>query len=140
MLYLKKLAFVLLILLGNSSWNNAFSQSTPVPDKRIVEAFGQKHVDFLLKNNPNLILYYNFYLENAWKFIELPADKMKGLPKLELQSQYKNTKSSKFNLLLYQVKRYYDRENYYVYNGKVLLLLSEENFMKLYNEYKKNQR
>jgi hypothetical protein len=45
-----------------------------VPDSRIVEAFGQEKTNQLLQDDPNQIIYYNFYLENAY-FITQPKGK-----------------------------------------------------------------
>ena len=45
-----------------------------VPDNRIIEAFGQEKTNQLLQDDPNQIIYYNFYLENAY-FISQPKEK-----------------------------------------------------------------
>lgn len=118
----------------------SFTENTIVPDSRIAEAFGQKHVDFLLKNNPDLISYYNFYLDKSYRLVEMPAKPSKQqILEVKLKSEYQNVKSSKFNILLYDVKRDFDKNTYYNYHGKLLVMLSEREFMELYNAHKKKQ-
>ena len=45
-----------------------------VPDNKIIEAFGQEKTNQLLQDDPNQIIYYNFYLKNAY-FISQPKEK-----------------------------------------------------------------
>jgi hypothetical protein len=61
-----------------------FSQSSKdmySPDARLYEAFGKDRIEFLKQNNPDLIMYYNFYLDNAFVLVQHPTDKIQGIVK-----------------------------------------------------------
>lgn len=124
---------VLASLLFNSP--PCFAQNAVGNDSRISDAFGSSYVKLLEEKNPDLLVYYTFYLDNAWEYVNLPIDKTKNLPALSLLPGKKES-SKGFNLLLYKVTRYYDRPNYYLHNNKVIRLLSEQEFMERFNTYK----
>lgn len=118
----------------------AFNGTAPIPDVRISEAFGKKYVDFLLQNNPDLINYYNFYLTKSYLLVEMPNKPTKNqIKELKLKPEFAAIKSTNFNVLLYDIERYFDRKSYYNYKGKLLVMLSEKEFMELYNENRKKQ-
>ncbi len=122
----------------------AFSTtSNPVPNSKLIEAFGKEKVEFIIKNNPQLIYYYNFYLDNVWYLSPLPQDKEKaqnieGQVVLPLTSSGKVDKS-KVNVLKLKIKRYYDKPSYYKIKNtsRLLVFLSEEKFNEKYNDYRR---
>ena len=50
-----------------------FSQNTNkvIPDSRLYQCFEKSYVDNLLKNNPEKIAYYNFYLDHSYYTVKL---------------------------------------------------------------------
>jgi hypothetical protein len=112
------------------------SQNNVPVDKRVTEAFGKEYTVMLQKNNPDLLNYYQFYLNNAWQVVNLPPDKAKYIKPLELLPGKKE--GPEFNLLLYNVVRHFDRPTYYMHKGKIVRILSEQDLMQQYNEKVRN--
>lgn len=115
-------------------------QSITKPDPRITQRFGYEYVDFLLKNNPDLIIYYNYYLDYSYYLTDIPEGKaVSDIPIL----RYINNQSidlGNFNVLLCDVKRFYDQPSYYrIDNKQLLIFYSEKEFMKAFNEYRKQK-
>lgn len=57
----------------------AQESKVPIPDTRIVEAFGQETVDYLLQTSPRTIEYYNFFLDESYTISEIPQEKVHDL-------------------------------------------------------------
>ncbi len=59
-----------------------------VPDARLYEAFGKERVDFLVQKNPDMIKYYNFFLDNSFVLVkhhpEKVAEIIRTVPMMEL--------------------------------------------------------
>ena len=76
---MRKILLILVCILAGFAQNSSFGQSGEIPlvkaDLRISQAFGQEFVTGLEKSDPLLILYYNFYLDNAYYIQEMPVDK-----------------------------------------------------------------
>jgi len=124
---IKKLSgLIFALLLGFSSTFTTAQNSTLSrnPDPRLYEAFGKGRIDFLQQNNPDLIEYYNFYLDNACVLEQHPSEKIPGIisscPIMELISpemtmdkpdMAKGTKS--INILKYQYKIEQDKTTQY---------------------------
>lgn len=53
-----------------------------VPDPKLVDAWGQETVDYYMNNAPDLISYYNFFLNYSYRIIELPDEKMSEMDKI----------------------------------------------------------
>lgn len=53
-----------------------------VPDPKLVDAWGQETVDYYMNNAPDLISYYNFFLNYSYKIIEMPDEKMSEMDKI----------------------------------------------------------
>ena len=119
----------------------AFSTATIIPDSRVIDYLGKEKVSIIQKNNPELIRYYNFYLDNVYYLQKLPADKFKDNNMAELELPIKNGEvdTKEINVLKLEVQRKFDTPTYFKVKGRdeVIVFLSEQDFMKKYNEYRK---
>jgi len=118
---------------------SSFTKITP--DQRLIDYLGTEKVNTLQKNNPNLIAYYNFYLDNAYILEEIPADKLAGNGFSTLTAPLQNGKvnTKKLNILLLDIQRKFDTRVYYKVKGssQVFVFLSEKEFMEKYNAHRK---
>jgi len=119
-----------------------FSSFTKVvPDARLVEYLGQEKLAILQKNDPDIIVYYNYYLDNSYILQTIPADKLEGgnYQTLKLPLRGGKVDTQKLNVLKLDIQRKYDQRVYYKVEGssEVLIFLSEKEFMKKYNAFRK---
>jgi hypothetical protein len=153
-----KLSVILCLSIINVS---SFGQKTDIdfnqinPDARLYECFDKTYIQQLQKDNPELILYYNFYLDNSY-FVgkEVPEKPINGKDihtvtlKNETSSdkiQYFNEDLSKFNPKTFNVLKYNFKTDYNKYTnyilgntGKILIFYPKKRFIKKYNDYKKS--
>ncbi len=153
-----KLMFLLTIAFAINSYS--FAQKTEIylnqvkPDARLYECFDKAYIQQLQKDNPETILYYNFYLDNSY-FVgkQVPGKPVQGKNineitlKNEISSgkvQYFNENVSDFNPKTFNVLKYnfntdYDKYTNYILGntGKILIFYPEKKFTKKYNDYKK---
>lgn len=144
----KLLIFVFFVFAINAIAQST-SKSTATPDPRLYEAFGKETVDFLSTNNPDMISYYNFFLDNAFTLVKHDAGKIPSLikqyPKLELidpkltsdkPEMEKGTKS--INILKYAYSVSSDESSTYRLDesGIVIVFYSTKEITEKYNKYK----
>ena len=134
-----------LIILGINFAQNTKEQI--IADPRIVEVFGQETVDFYLENNPSIIRYYNFFLENSYTIQDMPQEKMEGLKtlaelKLKTQFQtdladYSDKGLENLNIMKYDLK--IDPNVGPIFRlgntNKIIIFLSGKEIQNLYNKY-----
>ncbi len=117
------------------------SFSTKDPDPRIIDYLGQEKVDIILKNNPDLINYYNFFLENSYIISEVPQDKLIDNNFTEIKLPLENGKvdREKLNVLKLNIQRKYDSRIYFKVenSNEIFIMLSEKEFIEKYNDYRK---
>jgi len=135
---MKKITFTSTLILGFL----LFSSFTKViPDARLVDYLGEEKLAILQKNDPDIIVYYNYFLDNSYIIQTLPADKLKGgnYKTLNLPLRGGKVDTKKLNVLKLDIQRKYDQRVYYKIAGsqEVLIFLSEKEFMKKYNAYRK---
>lgn len=125
------LSFTFLLL---SSFSNVSPQNV---DPRIIDFLGQKKVDVLLKNNPGIIEYYQYYLDNAYYISELDGGKMNS-KNISGTIHLKSLKKSEINILKLDIQRAYDHPVYYKISNsnKLMVFISEKEFMRKFNSYK----
>jgi hypothetical protein len=141
------LFFFLVFAINVYSQNS--SKSTVTPDPRLYEALGKSNVEFLLQNNPDMIGYYNYYLDNAFVLVQHSPEKfssiIKNCPKLELNDASltydkpdisKGTKS--INILKYVYKLQPDQNSTYWIDksGITIVFYSEKTITENYNKLK----
>ena len=117
------------------------NQSAIQVDKRVVEYLGIDKVAMLQKNNPDLILYYNYFLDHAYILSEVPQDKLdfNSLKELTLPLVNGKVNTKSLNILKLDLQRKFDQRLYFKIRGthQLFIVLSENEFMKKYNAYKK---
>jgi hypothetical protein len=122
------------------------------PDARLYECFPKDYVDGL-KDNPRLLLYYNFFLDNAFFVSDAKGKAPQGQditkvtykePGPDGQPRYFNEDLSsfnpkKFNALQYQFNISHDKYTQYLLGntGKVLIFYPQQYFTQKYREYLK---
>ncbi len=120
-----------------------FSSSSPIkPDKRVIDYLGNEKIDIIKKNNPDLIHYYNFFLDNSYILSTVPTDKLEDNNFQTLKLPLKNGKvdTKKLNVLKLNIKRSYEESIYFKVEGsqQVFIMLSEKKFVEKFNEYRKS--
>jgi len=118
----------------------ALSHTPITPDERVIDYLGKEKVDFIQKNNPELIRYYNFFLDNAYTISTVPADKLSSnnFPELSLPMKNGKVDTKSLNILKLNIQRKYDEAIYYkIKNSKeIIVFLSEKDFMVKYNKHR----
>jgi hypothetical protein len=132
----KVLAIMLLLFIGFNTQPAKAQEKTLSnnPDPRLYEAFGKERVDFLIKNNPDLIGYYNFFLDNAFVMVQHQSEKIPGIisncPILEVISpdfiiekpdMTKGTKS--INILKYKYQIEQDKTTQYRLDNSGIIIV-----------------
>lgn len=117
-----------------------------VPDQRLIDAYGQETVDFYINNSPNLISYYNFFLNYSYKIVEMPDVKMEEIDKIPVMKlkdkflsepkDYSEKGLEQLNVLKYDIKidqvggAIYRLEN----TNKLIVFYSGKEIQTMYNE------
>ncbi len=141
------LNLIILILINHLS----FTQNI-VPNDKIIEAFGQEKTDQLIQNNPDLVDYYNFYLDNAF-FFSKPTGKSVSNYIDIYEIKYVNDSSKyfdedvtklckdNFNPLKYQITPDFHRYTHFKLGetGRYIVFKPTKIFIKEYKYYKKNK-
>lgn len=144
---MKKLILSVLLLTVIGFTNAQTQKIQVIADPRIVEVFGQETVDFYLENNPSIIRYYNFFLENSYSIQDMPQEKMEGLktlPELTLKNEfqtdlvdYTEKGLENLNIMKYDLK--IDSNIGPIYRlgntNKIIIFLSGKEIQNLYNKY-----
>jgi len=111
------------------------------PDQRLIDYLGSEKVSMLQQNNPSLIHYYNFFLDNSYDIQTVPADKLDGnnFTELELPLINGEVDTQKLNVLKLNIQRKYDENLYFKIKGsdQIFIMLSEKIFVEKYNAYRK---
>jgi len=122
------------------------NKSDITPDPKLIDALGQETVDFYAQNNPNLIVYYNFFLTHSYRIVEMPAEKMSEIetfPVMKLKEKFQNEKSDyseeglkNLNILKYNIK--IDQAGGAIYRlentNKLVLFYSGKEIITMYND------
>lgn len=128
------IASLVIILLSSFSENQ--------PDQRIIDYLGQEKVDIIAKNNPDLIRYYNYFLDNSYMVASVPQDKLNDNNFQEIDLPLKNGKVDikTLNVLKLEIQRKYDERIYFKVknSNEIFVMLSEKEFIEKYNEYRRN--
>ena len=135
------LMFFILLLVVVSVKSQTVKERNVAPDKRISEAFGEQFVLELKSDNQEMIMYYNFYLDNAYYITELPVDKSDFLNSLVSLNINPLSTKDKINILMLDMKLNFEKETYYrIENSqKVMVFYSGKDLTEKYNEYKNSK-
>lgn len=145
-LQVKKISLALVLFMFFSI---TYGQTNTIqPHRKVIEAFGAKHVTYLQQNFPDSVLFYNFLLENSFKIIKkesLNKEKFNTLDTIKLNSSWINDDNvdfKKFNVLLAPVKPDTLKDMYYkIADTDNILLLKSMNYnKKKFEGYKSLQK
>jgi hypothetical protein len=118
----------------------AISHTPIVPDVRVIDYLGKEKVDFIQKNNPELIRYYNFFLDNAYAISTVPSDKLadNNFPTLSLPIKNGKVDTKSLNILKLNIQRKFDEAVYFKIknSNEIIVFLSEKDFMVKYNKHR----
>jgi hypothetical protein len=118
----------------------SFNAPTVKPDPRLIDYLGNEKLAILQKNNPNIIVYYNYFLDNSYILSEVPQDKINdnNLQELTVPLEGGKVNIAKLNLLMLNIQYKQDQRVYYsIKNSKqILVMLSGEELMEKYNQVK----
>ena len=130
--------FIFASVIFNLNAQTPFDLKTVNPDARLSEAFDQAFVTKLQKENPALVLYYNFYLDSAYYISILPADKNEFLETLESIDVDNNIETSEINILKYDLKLSFDQRTYYRIGSsdRVMIFYSGQELNDKFNDYR----
>lgn len=107
----------------------------PQIDTRLYAAFDSTYLNQLKIDNPFLISYYNFYLDNGYEIIEISNNKQTTYPEVIINNV------NDFNIWQIQqqqsLKRDYEQPTYYKIKNenKLLMLYAEKTFAQKLNQH-----
>ena len=125
------IGFILTLPLFTFAQNES---TTTTIDKRLYEVFEAEFLERLQSQSPSQLQYYNFFLDNIYEIKELPQGKTSTYPTVEI------TNLDDINILKLindlQLKRDYNSPTIYsiANTNKLLILISEKEFVKKFNE------
>jgi hypothetical protein len=135
---MKKIIWVLFLgiaLTSLSAWNSKSIK----PESRLTDYLGAEKVALLMQNNPDLIVYYNYFLDHSYTLVELPAEKFDPIKDKPIKVSLSNGKidRKKLNVLSLGLQRNKETRLYYQVEGtsQVVAMLSDNEFMELYRNY-----
>ncbi|MBI4645632.1 MAG: hypothetical protein HY738_03300 [Bacteroidia bacterium] len=124
--------FMIVSAISCFSQNNASIE----PDKKLSAKYSQEFIDNLMINNPEIIEYLNFFVNNSYYFIDMPEKQISYniLKKLDIktgnitEAPVSTEDIEKFNIYQYNYQVLPDKRNYYKAGetGKILIVLSEK--------------
>lgn len=140
-----------LFVLCNLYFFNIINAQEIKIDNRITEAFPVEYINELRLNNPDQLLFLNYFLDNAWYVDNLPHEKLAGIKSLksiensdnlsvsEISQILSDSKRKKeFNILKYKIERNPKGETVYKINdqGLVLIIYNNDVIMQGFNHYR----
>jgi hypothetical protein len=111
------------------------SDIKPEIDERLYEVFETDFLERMQTLKPHYIEYQNFYLDNSYQIIDFPKGKISEYPIIEVKDlenlniiRLRNEKMFKTNQ---------DYPNFYIIkdSGKMLMILSNKDFIKKLNQH-----
>jgi hypothetical protein len=115
-------------------------QSPPLqPDQRLYDVFEEEYIEQTLKNNANLLLYYNLFLSNSYFLMEIPEEKPEVLEEMDHLDIDGDPDPEKFNPLKYEINPDFKKRTILRWGRTctVIVFYSGEEFTKLYNVERK---
>ena len=139
---MKRIKIVLILFVAILFQNGVYAQTENntgiTPDERISKAFGDKYVAELMEDDQALILYYNYYLSNAYFVEEMPMDKSDFLDNLVSLDIDSNDEGNEINILLLDLDLNFEKRTYYRMKKSqyVMVFYSGTELNESFNKYK----
>ncbi|MFC2100291.1 hypothetical protein ACFLRZ_00530 [Bacteroidota bacterium] len=135
--------------------SNQMDEAFYRPDPRLYECYDSTFLDTLKIYRSDLIIYLNFFLDNAYFIADLPPNKSLNIPDVSEvpliprkdSDKYRNFdlnvegyNPANWNMLRYNFKRSFDDRTYYKLGntGKVLVFYSGSELNEMFNEFKRS--
>lgn len=125
------------------------AQDVVEPDSRIFSRYNVEEIQNWLQNNPEEILAANIELQESFEIVEMPDEKLIGMPQLyyfdyltkTIGGVVENVNMLTFNLYEYKYERLYDARLYYRIGqtNNVLVIISHKEFAKKINESRNHE-
>lgn len=131
---MKKILFIGLVLILPALMS-AQSEPTPTIDDRLYEVFEVAFLERLQAQSPSQLRYYNFLLDNVYIIETIATGKNSNYPEVTIDDL------DNINILQLinnqQLKRDYNNRTFYkiANTNKILVLISEKEFAKKFNEH-----
>lgn len=150
MLNIKNAIGCLLFVLALLSLSNTISAQNGIkPDERLSVKYSQNYISTLLENNPEMINYLNFTLDNSCYFVSDGNEKFVASQQLKLFDNSLKTvidvpvnsvNKSDFNILKYDIQlNYTQRTAYRIGNSnEVVVFYSSKEMADRYNKSKQS--
>ena len=138
--------FVFVLLCFSNKIN---AQNETKPDERLYVKYSQNYISNLLENNPEMINYLNFTLDNSCYFVSDGSDKFVASQQLKLFDNNLKTlidipvnsvNKSEFNVLKYDIQlNYTQRTTYRIGNtNEVVVFYSLKEMADRFNKLKQS--
>lgn len=140
--------FIIFSVLPASAQN---SENPYMPDQRLYQVMDKAYLDQLFIDKPELILYYNYYLDHSFYVAKLDNEKpvtgtdihsVSLITKGNTDKKFSETvfNPSVFNVFKYDFGRDLDRFTTYVWQeaGVALVFLPQRHFQAQFKEYSKS--
>ena len=111
---------------------NTYPSSLEGIDSRLLDVYSKDYLQQLQTDNPDLLLYLTYFLDNSFYISELPPKKEK------FYTTVPGVNPNNFNVLNLKLERdQYKRKYYQLGNSdKLLIFYSNQEFAKKFNEWK----
>ncbi len=115
-------------------------------EDKMIEHFDLEYINFLKENNPDLLLYLNFFSTQSYRIEDIGIKKQENqfpsISSLTKKSKsnannYISGNSDSFNILAYEVNLRDELQVFVETNSsKAIIVLPKKVFMEKYNEYR----
>ncbi len=131
--------FILPALMQQGFSQEKFELKNIEPDSRMVDALGKNFVERIQVENPMLVLYYNYFLDNSFYITEYPEGKSEFVNSVKSLPILPETTLEEINVLKFKLNLKYDEQSYFRLSesNKIMVFYSGEELNKNYNEYRR---
>ena len=148
----KKILFFLFLILGSANFTFAqaekfnYNGHLMALNNKVIDNYGIEYVADLKANDPALLLYLNYFVENGYTIQDIgekvSAPEIKNISTLVRSEKSKapafdQSNLSGFNILAFNIQLTNDQQVFKTGNGKkAIIVVSKQNFLKKFNAYK----
>lgn len=125
-------------------WAQSGEETAVIPDERLSEFYSEERIETLLTKQPQIIKYWNYFLDNSYLIEDMPNEKANSYPNLKDQVKVNRETGvsyevsmdvSELNLMLFDLEITKDKRKVYRLGdtGQVIVFLSKDEFLAQYN-------
>lgn len=126
--------------------NFSYHGKTVVLNEKIINHFGNDYTQQLKDNNPDLLFYLNYFVENAYSIedvnIKINDSEVKDLSNVAKSSksmapQFNPANHNSFNILAYEIQLIENQQVFKIGAGtEAIIVKSKEMFLDKFNTYR----